>query len=100
MKDRRRGGGVSPPSLSEVRGQEWDGCIFLADDAAGARGLQPHKWLVRIDPIMNHLRRCLPVCRPVHFVLHRGENLLRHLRVRRLVHTRRVNIEHFLFGKK
>ena len=45
---------------------------------------------------MDHLGRRLPVGCPVHFVLDCGEKLLRHLGVRHVVDTRRVNIQHFL----
>ena len=47
----------------------------LNHDAAGPRGQQSHAWLPGINPRMNHLRRCLAVCRPVHLVLHGGEKL-------------------------
>ena len=73
-----------------------NGYILLADDAAESRGLQAHEGLGRIHPRMNDLRCRLPVSRPVHFVLHRSKKLLRCFGIRRVVDTRRVDIQHLL----
>ena len=83
----------SSSSLEVVLG---DGHILLADDAAGPRGLQPMSGCAASARCVDDLRRRVAVRGPVHLVLHRGEELLRHLRVRRVVHARRVNIQHLL----
>ena len=70
--------------------------IFFSHEATGPRGMQPHQRLGRIRPLRDHFGGGVSVCGPMHLVLDGGEEFLRRLGVRGVVHARRVDIEHLL----
>ncbi len=70
--------------------------VFLADDAAGPGGFQPHEGLGGIGSSGDDFGSRVAMRGPVHLVLHGGKEGLRGLRVGRIIHTGGVDIEHLL----
>jgi hypothetical protein len=65
-----------------------------ARPAAGPRG-QTHVGLGCIGALGDRFGRGVAVRRPVHFVLHHGEEFLRRFLARVIIHTGRINVEDF-----